>query len=72
MYFTDEDGFQNFLVATPMLSSLILDSNKTVTKWASTGTSSKKTKPFDTNFKPVMSNLVSGKVLLKFINFVLI
>ena len=36
MYFTGDDGYQNFLVFAPMLSSLILDSNKKVTKWTST------------------------------------
>ena len=28
MYFTGDDGYQTFLVFAPMLSSLILDSNK--------------------------------------------
>ena len=28
MYFTDDDGYQNFLVFAPMFSSLVLDSNK--------------------------------------------
>ena len=28
MYFTDNDGYQNFLVFAPMLSSVISDSNK--------------------------------------------
>ena len=28
MYFTCDDGYQNFSVFAPMLSSLILDSNK--------------------------------------------
>ena len=31
MYFTGDDGYQNFLVFPPMLSSLILDSNRKVT-----------------------------------------
>ena len=30
MYFTGKDGYQNFLVFTPMLSSLVLDSNNKV------------------------------------------
>ena len=29
--FKDNDGYQNFLVFVPMISSLILDSNKNVT-----------------------------------------
>ena len=37
MYFTGDDGYQNFLVFAPMLSLLILDSNKKVTNWISTG-----------------------------------
>ena len=37
MYFTGDDGYQNFLVFAPMLSLLILDSNKKVTNWMSTG-----------------------------------
>ena len=59
MYFTGKDGYQNFLVFAPMLSSLILDSNKKVTNWISTGN-----KPFDTNLEPTISNLANGKVSL--------
>ena len=33
MRFTGNSGYQYFLVFTPMLSSLILDSNKKVTNW---------------------------------------
>ena len=33
MYFTDNDGYHNFLVFPPMLSSVILDSNKKFTKY---------------------------------------
>ena len=36
-YFTGNYGYQEFLVFAPMLSSLILDSNKKSTKWLSTG-----------------------------------
>ena len=71
MYFTDDDGYQNFLVFVPMLSSLILDSNKKVTHWISTGISSEKIKPFDTGLAPTMSNLPNGRVNLKFNNSVL-
>ena len=55
MYFIGDDGYQNFLVFAPLLSSLILGSNKKVTKWISI--SPEKTKPFDTNLEPAMSNL---------------
>ena len=51
MYFTDFDDHQNFLVFAPMLSSLILDSNKNVTYRIPTGISSEKIKPFDTNLE---------------------
>ena len=51
MYFTDIDDHQNFLVFAPMLSSLILDSNKNVTYRISTGISSEKIKPFDINLE---------------------
>ena len=64
MYFTDNDGYQIFLVSCSMLNSLILDSNKKVTNWISTGISSEKIKPLDTNFEPTMSNLANGKVVL--------
>ena len=33
MYFTGNDGYQNFLIFAPMLSSLILDCNRKVTDW---------------------------------------
>ena len=36
MYFTGNDGYQNFLVISPILSSLTLDTNKKVTNWIST------------------------------------
>ena len=72
MYFTGNDGYQNFLVFAPMLSSLVLDSNKKVPNWILTGISSEKIKPFDTNLEPTMSNLANGRVNLKFNNFVLV
>ena len=40
MYFTGNDGYENFLVIAPMPSSLTLDSNRKVTNWISTGISS--------------------------------
>ena len=70
MYFTDDDGYQNFLVFVLMLSSLILDNNKTVTIWISTGISSEKIKPFETNLCLTMSNLANDTVNLKFNNSV--
>ena len=57
MCFTDNDGYQSFLGFAPMLSSLILDSNKKASNWISIGISSGKTKPFYTNLEPAMSNL---------------
>ena len=38
MYFTENDGYQNFLVLVPMLNSLILANHKKVTNWILTGT----------------------------------
>ena len=40
MYLTGDDGYQDFLVLAPMLSFLILDSNRKVTNWVSTEISS--------------------------------
>ena len=68
MYFTGNDDYQNFLVFAQILSSLILDSNKKVTKWTSNGISSARIKPFDTNLEPTMANLANGRVNLKFNN----
>ena len=39
-YFTVNDGYQNFLVFAPIFNSIILDSNRKVTNWISTGISS--------------------------------
>ena len=65
MYFTDNDGYQNFLVFAPMLSSLIIHSDRKFTNWRSTRISSEKIKPFDTGLEPTMSNLPNGGVNLK-------
>ena len=62
MYFTGNDGYQNFLAFASILSSLILCRNKKVTKWISTGISSEKIKLFDTGLVPIMSNLTNGRV----------
>ena len=72
MYFTKNNVYENFLVSAQMLSSLVLDSNEKVTKWISTWIWSEKIKPFDTNLERAMSNLVNGKVNLKFNNSVLV
>ena len=72
MYYTGNDGCQNVPVFAPMLSFLILDSNKKVTNWILTGISSEKIKPFDTNLDPTMSNLANGQIKLKFNNSVLV
>ena len=68
MYFTGNDGYQHFLVFSPILRCLILDSNKSnkVTNWKSTGISPEKIKPFDINLEPLISNLADGRVILKF------
>ena len=72
MYFTGDDGYQNFLVFAPLLSSLILDSNKKVTDWISTGIWSEKIKPIDIELELTMSNLANGRVYLKFKNSVFV
>ena len=66
MYFTDNDGYQNFLVLDPMFSSLILDSSKKVNNWIPTGRASEKIKQFNTGLEPIMFNLGNGRVNLKF------
>ena len=62
MCFKGNDGFQNFLVFVPMLSSLVLDSNKNVTNWISTAILSENIKRFYTNLEQTMSNLANGRV----------
>ena len=63
MYFTGDDYCQDFLAFAPMLNSVILDSNRNVANWISTGISSEKIKPFDTCLEPTMSNLPSSCAL---------
>ena len=58
------------VIFAPMLTSLILDSDKKVTNWISIGISSDKIKLFDSNLEPTMSNLANGKISLKFNNSV--
>ena len=72
MFFTGNDGYENFLVFAPMLSSLIRDRSKKVTNQRLTGISSEKIKPFDTNFEPAISNLANGGVNLKFNSSILV
>ena len=72
MYFTGNDGYQNFLVFPPMFSSLVLASNKNINNCISTGISFGKIKPFDTNLKPTTSNLAYGRVHVKLNNSVLV
>ena len=57
MYSAGNNGYQNFIVFSPVLSSLILDSNTKVTNWILTGISSEKVKLFDTGLEPKMSDL---------------
>ena len=54
----------------PKISLLTLDNNTEVANWISIGVSSKKSKPFDTNHEPTMSNLANCGVILKFNNSV--
>ena len=72
MYLTGDDGYQNFLFFSPMVSSLTLNSNKKVVKWTPTRIPSKKIKPFDAIIQPTMSNLANGWVILKLNNSVLV
>ena len=60
MYFIGNDGYHNLLVFVPMLSYVILERNRKVTKWISTGISPEKIK-----------SLANGRVNLKFNNSVL-
>ena len=72
MYFKGNNGYQIFLFFTPMLSSLMLVSNKKVAKWILTPISSAKTKPFDSKLESTKFNLANSWVALKFINSVLV
>ena len=65
MDFTGNNGYQSSLVFALIFCSLVLDSNKKVTNWISTGVSSEKVKPFVTNLELTLSNLANGKVILK-------
>ena len=65
-------AFKLFLVFAPILSSLILDSNRKATNWISTEILSKKIKSFDSGLEPTMSNLANVRVNLKFNNSALV
>ena len=62
MYFTGNDGYQNFIVFAPKLSSLILDINRKVIDSISNRISFEKIKPFDTGLETTMTNLADGRV----------
>ena len=64
IYVRGNGSYHNFLIFSPMLSSLVLDSHKKVTNWLSTRISPEKIKPFDTDIEPTMANLVNGGVIL--------
>ena len=51
MCFTEEDSYQNFIVFVPVFSFLILDSNRKVTDWMSTGILLEKIRKFDTGLE---------------------
>ena len=72
MYFKGDNGCQNHLVFSPMLSSLILDSIKKVTNCILTRISSEIIKTFDTNLELPIDNLPNGRVILKSSNSILV
>ena len=65
-YFTSEDAYQHFLVFALILNLIILENNKKLTNWISTGVSPEKIKLFDANYTPTRTNLANGRVSLKF------
>ena len=68
LYFKGYDSYKDFLFFAPILSSLILDSNRKVTDWISTGLLSLKIKLFDISLELIMSNLPNGRANLEFKN----
>ena len=72
LYFKGYDDYKNFLVFAPILSSLILDSNKKVTDWISTGLLPVKIKLFDISLELIMSNLSNGRANSEFKNSALV
>ena len=65
MHFTDDDGYQNFLVIAPILNWLIWDTNKNVTNWILTEISSQKIKPLEPTLVPIMSILAKDRMSIK-------
>ena len=65
MYFTGDDVYQIFLGLAPILSSLMLDSNRKVTNWIWTRILSEKVKPFDSDLELRISNLANSRGYLK-------
>ena len=61
-----------FLVFGPMLSSLIIDSNKKANHWILNEISSETIKPFLMNVEVTFFYLANGRIILKFNNSVLI
>ena len=55
-----------------MFNSVKLDNNKKDANWKSTRVSPEKIKPCNTNLAPVMTNLASGKLSLKYNNSALV
>ena len=70
MHITGNDGYQNFPVFAPMLSSQILDSNKKLLTgyWLECN---RKNYTIWYNLELTVSNLSIGKVIFKFNNSVL-
>ena len=68
MHFIDHDGYQNFQIFAPILSSLTLDNNKKGTVWISTGISPEKLN----DSIVTKSNSANCRVILKFNNSILV
>ena len=68
IFFTGDNGYQNFLVFAPIHNSLTLDNNKKFTNWILTRTISEKIEPFDIYLELNMSNLANGRVHIEFSN----
>lgn len=66
MHFTDDDGYENFLVIAPVLNWLIWDTNKNVTNWILTEISSQNIKPLEPTLVPIMSILAKDRISIKF------
>ena len=59
MYFTGDDGYQNFLDFAPMLSSLVIEKLLNVYR---SEYNLKKIKRFDTSPEAAMSNSATGRI----------